>query len=468
MRPVTLRTRLVAVLVACLLVSCAAVAVATSLALRHFLLDRLDEQLAAAGGRYATILEHPSDHDADNSAFGSVVGQPAGTLGARVLNGTVTAFGVVDEPGVTAPAATRAQLARLTAPTAPRTLHLDTLGEYRVIATAGQDGDVLITGLPATPVEETVRHALEIEAVVFAAALLISGAAAALFVRLSLRPLTRVARTALQVSKLPLATGEVSIPDRVDDPAPGTEVGQVAEAFNHMLEHIEAALSERHAGEKELRRFVADASHELRTPVAVVRSHAEYAQRTGGDQSDAVTGALERIVAESDRMGVLVDNLLLLARLDAGRPLGREPVDLTRVTLDAARDAQIAGSTHEWRLELPDEPVTVTGDDYALHQALANLLANARTHTPPGTTVTVRLEADGTRGVMLSVADDGPGIAPELQPRVFERLVHGSAAHGGSGLGLSIVAAIVAAHGGTIRLDSTPGRTVFEVDLPPR
>jgi two-component system OmpR family sensor kinase len=283
-----------------------------------------------------------------------------------------------------------------------------------------------------------------------------------------LRPLTRVARTALQVSNLPLASGAVSIPDRVEDPAPGTEVGQVAEAFNHMLEHVESALTARQDSEERLRRFVADASHELRTPVAVVRSHAEYARRVGEGTNTEVRHALDRIIAESDRMSTLVDDLLLLARLDSGRQLDSAPVDLTRVTLDAVRDAQVAGADHQWRLDLADEPVVVQGDEDALHQALANLLANARTHTPPGTTVTTTIRKAGAQ-VELSVADDGPGIPRDLLPHVFERLVHGDStrrAGGGGGLGLAIVAAIVAAQRGTVSVDSEPGHTVFRIGLP--
>lgn len=456
-------------MLACLLFSCALVAVATTYALRRFLLDRLDQQLVAAGSRYAASLEHPGDGDPDG-AFQSVIGQPTGTLGARLLDGTVTALGVVGNTSASSSMPLRNALARLAATRSPRTVELPGLGEYRLIATPGRDGDLLVTGLRAQSVDATITHLLEIESAVFAVALVVSGIVAAGFVRVSLRPLSRVADTAQQVSEVPLASGEVSLPDRVDNPAPGTEVGHVAGAFNHMLAHVESALAVRQESEDQLRRFIADASHELRTPVAVIRSHAEYAQRVGGELPEQVEHALARIAAESDRMSTLVDELLLLARLDAGRPLAREAVDLTRVTLDAVRDAQVAGPRHHWRLELPDEPVTVTGDEHTLHQALANLLANARVHTPSGTTVTVELvAASPAAGVNLSVIDNGPGIPLSLQPRVFERLVHGGSAarsaSGGSGLGLSIVEAIVTAHRGQITVSSVPGRTRFTVHL---
>lgn len=472
LRHVTLRGRLVAVLLACLLVCCGAVAAATTLALRGFLLNRLDQQLADAGNRYAVTLEHGGDGDGDDDDFGSVVGQATGTLGARVLGGTVTAFGIVGAPSAEArgTAAAREQVARLSASSTPRTVDLSGLGDYRLIASPGQDGDLLVTGLPEHPVDETIARLLIIEATVFAGALAISAVVAAQAVRRSLRPLTRVAGTALRVSELPLASGEVSMPKPVDNPAPGTEVGQVAEAFNHMLEHVESALSVRQAGEERLRRFIADASHELRTPVAVVRSHAEYAQRVGADLPEEVERALGRITAESDRMSTLVEDLLTLARLDSGRPLDRRPVDVTRLALDVVADARVAGPEHRWRLDLPDEPVFALGDEHALHQALANLLANARIHTPAGCTVTVGVEGAVGDRTVLTVADDGPGIPPEVTPRIFERFVHGSAAPrgaaGGSGLGLSIVAAIVHAHGGRIELSSVPGDTRFRIELP--
>ncbi len=185
-----------------------------------------------------------------------------------------------------------------------------------------------------------------------------------------------------------------------------------------------------------------------------------------------VRHALERVQAESVRMGHLVDDLLLLARLDAGRPLRREEVDLTRLALDAAGDARVAGPEHRWRLELPEEPVTISGDADRLHQVLTNLLDNARTHTPGGTTVMVRVgpPAGGGPWVELSVADDGPGIPEELRGEIFERFVRAdlgrSRASGGTGLGLAIVRAVASAHGGSAEVESRPGRTVFRILLP--
>ena len=362
--------------------------------MRTFLLQRLDQQLVAAGNRFSVSLEHPDDNDADNAGqLNATQGQAVGTLGARMLNGTVTAIAVIghDEPAITN--ADRQIVASLQPSTKPRTIHLPGLGEYRVIASAGDDGDILVTGLPEHPVDETITRLLLIEAAVFGTCLLLTGVASSYGVRWSLRPLHRVAATALDVSNRPLSTGTVSLPERVAVPAPHTEAGQVADAFNHMLNHVEAALRDRHASEDRLRRFVADASHELRTPVAVIRAHAELAQRTadGGGAAavpDEIVEALTRITSEADRMGHLVDDLLLLARLDSGRPLERSPVDITRLTLEAVADARLVGADHAWKLDLPEDEVQIEGDPRALRQVVTNLLTNARIHTPPGTTVT--------------------------------------------------------------------------------
>lgn len=467
----SLRRRLIIVQLALLLTSCAIIAAASTLALRHFLLTRLDQQLTAAGNRYAISLEHPSDGDTDNP-FRAVTGQAAGTLGARILHGTVTSIGLVpagDEPDAVSPTA-RARIASLSASTQPRTIDLPGLGDYRVLVQAGRDGDLLVTGLPQHGLDETIARLATIEAIVFAAALLLTGLIGALAIRLSLRPLTRVAHTAREVATIPLAVGAVTLPTHQATSAPGTEVGQVAEAFAHMLEHVQIALAQRHASEQRLRQFIADASHELRTPVAVIRSYAEHAQYVGKQSPGETTTALARITAESARMGRLVDDLLLLSRLDSGRPLAHDNVDLTRLVLDSVSDARIAGPDHRWRLELPDEPAMVIGDEHRLHQAIANLLANARTHTPAGTTVTTQLRRLAAGDVEVVVNDDGPGISPQLVPHVFERFVRADAARthaaGSSGLGLPITEAVIHAHHGSITVASEPGRTRFTIHLP--
>jgi two-component system OmpR family sensor kinase len=255
---------------------------------------------------------------------------------------------------------------------------------------------------------------------------------------------------------------------READANPRTEVGQLGSALNRMLDHIAAALSTRQASETRVRQFVADASHELRTPLSAIRGYTELAQRVS-DDSDAVAHAMSRVQSETERMTRLVEDLLLLARLDSGRPLDREPVDLSRVAVDAVSDAHVAGPDHQWQLEVPEEPVIVRGDAARLHQVVTNLLANARVHTGPGTVVTTRLASDATHSV-LTVTDNGPGIPERLQSEVFERFARGDSSRsrkgGSTGLGLAIVSAVVKAHDGTIELDSAPGHTEFTVRLP--
>ena len=334
------------------------------------------------------------------------------------------------------------------------------------------DGQTFVTGLPLGNVNETLRQVAIAEIAVFSLAVVVTGLIGTAWVRVSLRPLRRVAATATRVTELPLASGTVALPERVPDANPATEVGQVGAAFNHMLGHVEAALARRAASEDRLRRFAADASHELRTPLAAIRGYAELARRHPGPVPADIAHALERVESQAARMSVLVDELLLLAQLDAGRPLASAPVDLTRLAIDAASDARAAAPDHGWRLELPGEPVLISGDEYRMHQVLANLLGNAGRHTPAGTTVTVGLAAVPGPGlrVALTVTDDGPGIPAELVPTLFERFVRGdssrSRAAGSTGLGLAIVDAVTAAHHGQVSVTSVPGRTRFTITLP--
>jgi two-component system OmpR family sensor kinase len=283
--------------------------------------------------------------------------------------------------------------------------------------------------------------------------------------------LTRVVATAGEVANLPLDRGEVQLPVRVSEPDanPYTEVGRLGLALNRMLDHISTALSTRQASESRVRQFVADASHELRTPLAAIRGYTELAQRKRDQVPDDVAHAMSRVESEAVRMTHLVEDLLLLARLDSGRPLESEPVDLSRLSADVASDAHVAGPDHQWNLDVPTDPLYVTGDDARLHQVVANLLANARTHTPPGTSVTLSLHAEPDEAV-LRVADDGPGIPAELQSEVFERFARGDTSRsrkgGSTGLGLAIASAVVRAHSGRIELRSAPGWTEFTVRLP--
>ena len=366
----------------------------------------------------------------------------------------------------------RAQLAALAANRTPVTRDLDGLGRYRLVATPARlDSDVIVTGLPMANVDAALIRMLIIFGVVTAVALAAATTAGIVTIRRALAPLRHVAHTASTVVNLPLDRGEVVLPVRVPEPDadPHTEVGQLGSALNRMLDHIAAALSTRQTSETRVRQFVADASHELRTPLAAIRGYTELAQRMPGDP-DAVAHALNRVASETQRMTRLVEDLLLLARLDSGRPLERAPVDLSQLAVDAVSDAHVAWPDHQWELDLLEKPVIVTGDAARLHQVLTNLVDNAGIHTGAGTVVTTRLSTEPTHTV-LQVIDNGPGIPAALRSEVFERFTRGDISRSrkgaSTGLGLAIVSSVVKAHNGTITVDSTPGHTEFTVRLPP-
>jgi two-component system, OmpR family, sensor kinase len=470
----SLRTRLVTVLIVLLAVVGTAVGVVTQLVLQRTLVDQVDGQLAAAAARSADGFGGPPSSECGHGGPDALLprGQAAGTLGACVEDGRVVDAAVLDDAGEERPMASSLEstLAGLPADGEPRTRSLGELGDYRLVARATSGGDVIVTGLPLTEIRSTLLGQAGVTAVVVVLALFAAGLAGAVIIRRALRPLHRVAATAAQVAQLPLDRGEVALGIRVPaaDTDPRTEVGRVGAALNTMLGHVGSALAARHASEMRVRQFVADASHELRTPLAAIRGYAELARRTGQPVPVDIAHALGRVESEAARMTALVDDLLLLARLDSGRPLEQAPVDLSRLVVDAVSDARAAGPDHEWQLDLPPLPVTVIGDEARLHQVLVNLLANARVHTRPGTTVTARLR--GGLDAVLTVADDGPGIPASLVSDVFERFGRAdssrSPADGSTGLGLAIVSAVVAAHGGNVEMTSEPGRTVFGVRLP--
>jgi two-component system OmpR family sensor kinase len=302
----------------------------------------------------------------------------------------------------------------------------------------------------------------------------------AMLVRASLRPLVEIEQTARAI-----AAGDLT--RRVPERDPRTEVGRLGRALNTMLAQIESAFGARAASEASarrsedrMRRFVADASHELRTPLTTIRGFAElYRQGAARDPAE-LDRLMRRIEDQAARMGLLVEDLLLLARLDTQRPLDRQPVDLLALAADAVNDARAVAPDRRIELVLggddgdPSTPPVVLGDDRRLRQVLANLVNNALTHTPAGRPIEVRVGAstlDGRPGAAVEVVDHGPGLAPEQAERVFERFYRAdparSPADGGTGLGLSIVAALVAVHGGTVAVDSVPGRGArFRVVLP--
>ncbi|ORB90040.1 two-component sensor histidine kinase [Mycobacterium persicum] len=476
----SLRLRLLVGQVVVLVVVCIGITAATELALRHHLVTQLDGQLGGASYPSALLYpEPPRRHEpryvrtGPGPRFLDAPGQPAGLVAAVVSNGKTIDAGYLTGSGARAALSdnAQAQLAAIAGSRTPVTLNLDGLGRYRVVAAPSRNRtDVIVTGLSMSGIDATMLQMLVMFGIVTAVALLAATTAGAMIIRRALAPLRRVAQTATEVVDLPLDRGEVALPVRVSDTDanPYTEVGQLGSALNRMLDHIAAALSTRQASETRVRQFVADASHELRTPLAAIRGYTELAQRMSDDR-EAVAHAMSRVASETERITRLVEDLLLLARLDSGRPLEREPVDLSRLAVDAVSDAHIAGPDHKWELDLPPEPVVVTGDGARLHQVIANLLANARIHTGPGTVVTTRLTVEPSHAV-LRVVDNGPGIPPRLQSEVFERFARGDSSRsrkgGSTGLGLAIASAVVKAHNGTITVNSSPGRTEFAVRLP--
>lgn len=354
----------------------------------------------------------------------------------------------------------------------PLTMPVDGVGLYRVMIST-RDGLIIVTGLPFSAVSVPLTRQLMMAALLTLGSIALAGFGARQVVENSLRPLRRLASTASQVAALPLASGEGNLPIRVpqQDLDPRTEVGQVGVAFNQMLDHVEGALEARHRSETKVRQFVADASHELRNPLAAIRGYAELTRREQAELPSNTAHALTRIGSESDRMSILVEDLLLLARLDSQPTLDLQPTDVTQIVLNAVDDARVAGTDHRWELDLPDEALLAQADPHRLHQVVANLLANARVHTPAGTTVVTSLRSEGDQ-VVIRVSDNGPGVPPEIHDTVFERFTRAEASRvrhaGGSstGLGLAIVAAVVAAHGGTAALESVPGSTTFVIRLP--
>ncbi|PJI93892.1 sensor histidine kinase [Luteimicrobium subarcticum] len=420
-------------------------------------------------------------------------GQGAGQIDVVYRDGAVFAAYQFDADGC-ANELTDTQVSQLTAVPSDGQVHsvdLDGLGSYRAVSTTNRNDERSITAMPTASLDDTIRQyvLLEIGLVVVGAVLAWIGGS--YLVRRSLAPLDRVATAAEDVSAMPLDRGEVGSLHGVDDRDTDerTEVGKVGAALNRMLDNVETSLAARHESETQVRQFVADASHELRTPLASIRGYSELVRRSPEALPPDASRAIDRIESEALRMGVLVEDLLLLARLDAGRPLDRSPVDVTAIAVDAVTDAHAAGPDHRFELELPgvelpDEPaavtvepgdllpdglldadlttddaedLTVVGDEARLRQVLTNLVGNARVHTPEGTRVVVGVRADGD-DVLLTVRDDGPGIPAALVPSLFQRFSRGDSARnrtgGSTGLGLAIAHAIVQAHGGTITVET--------------
>jgi two-component system OmpR family sensor kinase len=378
------------------------------------------------------------------------------TAGGRVLGHTVISYG---QP----------------LPAAPKIPAKLTLGDfvtvdavkddgprYRVVAARTPGGAITVVAVPMGDVDQTLDRLLRVEGLVVLAVLLALGSTALVLVRLGLRPLDRMATVAGEI-----AGGRMS--QRVSPATPKTEVGRLGLALNAMLERLERAFAQRQASEDRLRRFLADAAHELRTPLASIRGYAELFRIGAAADPDDLETSMRRIEDESKRMGVLVEDMLTLARLDELREPEREPVDVARLAADAAADARAIGPDREITLSAAG-PALVSGDPQQLRQVLANLLRNAVMHTPPGTPVEVMVASTDVE-VRVEVRDHGPGLPegdPELLFRRFWRAQAGRArGKGGAGLGLAIVGEIVAAHGGSVEAADAPGGGArFVVTLP--
>ena len=535
--PRSLRTRLVVGVLGLVLVMAAVMSAFSTVSLRHTLMARTDSQLMAAAQRAAdkrhdlTQEARKASDEAAQEGADKPGDQPDGAGGADGADGGPGKEGV--PPGLDAAGQSTGTLTLITTQTSssdtassetaayidknghyasiskedcrlllsqatedqPVTVHLHHLGSYRVVATRDEaSGSTVITGLSLEGDKGLIRTQLLIELTVALLGALVVALAGRTMVRSSLAPLERVARTAQRVASQPLERGEVSIEDRVEkaDLDSSAEVGQVGGALNTLLGHVESALGARQRSETQVRQFVADASHELRTPLASIRGYTELIRREGADADlpEEATYALERVHSESVRMTALVEDLLLLARLDAGRELRREEVDLVGLLVDTVADARAAGPDHDWQLDLavleppadatPEEaedflpePPLVIGDEARLRQVVVNLLANARVHTPAGSHVTTTLAREGDT-LIVRIHDDGPGIAPDVRDRLFERFARGDSSRerrtGSTGLGMSIALAIVQSHGGSIDVASSTAPedhgTTFSVRLP--
>ena len=483
-RPMSLQTRLMTAVIGFVSLILVIVAVITSALLTRTLEDQLDQKLYSNLRGLATIVEpvQPSQATVDNILQGQGLQAP-GLLFA-VANQVTGSSGVVNSSVSgdlrgTMKALTNEQLSQIAAALEGNhvaNVTINGVGSYRVAITSTPSGVAIVTGLPRDDIQNQLTTLLTVIALATLGGLILLALTTAITIRVSLKPLRAVAATAMRVANQPLDRGEVSITERIpaSEADPRTETGLVGASLNTLLDHVNTSLAARQKNEERMRRFVADASHELRTPLASIRGYSELSLRAISMQPPAealegTTTSLERIQAQSLRMTRLVEDLLLLARLDEGRELVYGTVDLAQLALEGLSDARPTAIDHEWAIEVPDEPVVIVGDAGRMHQVVANLLANARTHTPAGTAITLSVSQEDDQAV-LRVHDNGPGIDPGVRDELFARFARADTSRarqtGGTGLGLAIVKAIVEGHGGEITVASEPGDTTFTVRLP--
>ena len=474
----SLRARLIAGLLALTAVGLLIAATVTYVEQRSFLLDRVDEQAEAAAPAMAHQLDESGYRPPGDNAFrgGGPGGGPGGG-GPRPENvnlppGTYGQRRTADGKVLGHTAISYGQ----TLPSAPKIPADLKVGEhitvdavksggprYRVVASQDlQDSGITVVAIPLRDVDQTLGRLLRVEALVIAGVLIALGLTAFTLVRLGLRPLDRMATVAGEI-----AAGRLS--KRVEPATPKTEVGRLGLALNAMLGRLERAFAERQASEERLRRFLADASHELRTPLASIRGYAELFRMGAADDPEKLESSMRRIEQESRRMGVLVEDMLTLARLDELREPAREPVDLAGLAADAANDARATAPDRTIELHT-DGPALVNGDPQQLRQVAANLLRNALVHTPAGTPVDVSVECDDAN-VTLTVRDHGPGLPAGDPAQLFQRFWRAEGGRrrgrGGAGLGLAIVNEIVSAHGGFVdAANADDGGARFVVRLP--
>src|ERR1700722_7003677 len=481
-RPRTLRHQLVLGVSAVVTVVVLLVGIVSVVSLRTYVNTlndaEVDESLDALTHSLTRYQHGESGHRGDlEHAMLGFTGQNAGNLIAVLHHGDVIGSAVFfeDDPRTATPDVVAAIKAQPWHDGQVRTVTLSSLGSYRVSSQSAGADDQLVVGVSLALANKTITRRIVSATVLSVAALLVTAGLTALVVGYALRPLRRVAVTAAEVAGTRLTGDDHRITARVqpDDTDPDNEVGIVGHTLNRLLENVDSALTHRAESDRRMRQFITDASHELRTPLAAIQGYAELTRQDSSTLPPTTEYALARIESEARRMALLVDELLLLSRLGEGEDLQNEDVDLADLVVNAVNDAAVAAPTHHWIKDLPDEPVWIRGDHDRLHQLVSNLLSNARLHTPPGVTVTTaiachsfRLEAPYAE---LTVADDGPGIAADLLPRLFERFVRADPSRtndSGIGLGLAIVSSIVKAHHGSVTAESTEGRTVFRVQLP--
>ena len=470
MRRLSLRARLALGLVLVAAVGLVVADVIVYDEIQSYLYGQVDQELLTALAPVKAQLQFGGSGPFASFSFGRDT--PPGTFGAAI-----DALGVVKQTptGDLLGAPPRLPKSLLSSPRTAKALHFTTSASgnaslrYRVLAQPlplivnGQPtSGYAVVAIPLRSLDDTLGRLVTIDIVVSAVILAVLAAVGYAVVRIGMRPLAEIERTAGAI-----AAGDLS--RRVERDDDRTEVGRLGASLNEMLAKIEHAFSEQRASEERLRQFLADASHELRTPITSIRGYSELFRRGAATRPADLASSMRRIEDEATRMGVLVDDLLLLARLDQGRPLDKEVVDLSQVASEVGEDASVVDPDRPIAIDAV-EPVVVLGDEMRLRQLVANLVRNAFEHTPAGPSVSIRVHAEGDKAV-LTVSDRGPGIGEEHRDRIFERFYRAdpsrTRASGGAGLGLSIVASIAEAHGGVARLDpSTTEGAVFIVELP--